>query len=431
MRIDKLRIKNFKGFEEKVFEFPEQFTVLIGDNGTGKSSSLDALAIATGAYLEGIDGVSKRFIEKDEIRRKSFSRQSYEYQLPVQIEAWGSISGKPYKWMRFLESPDGRTKRDTKPVKNLASKHQELVRKGDNSVILPLFVYHGTGRLWAEHKTKVGFVSGGSRLDGYLDCLSPKSSSKQFLSWYKTYFDAKQKFAHEEDAAAITAFNETLTSLVGEWQDIAFDFVENDMVGFYKSQEGQLHYLPFRMLSDGFRNMIGMAADIAYRCIKLNPHLKENTVKETPGLVLIDELDLHLHPNWQKRIVADLKRVFPNIQFVATTHSAFIVQSLKAGELISLDEETPFQKDPFREGIEDVAEKFMNVEDVERSEQFKEMEKVAAEYFDLIAKGQNEATNGKVKELKKQLDDLELRYSDDPAYVALMKAERASQTKKL
>lgn len=431
MKIEKLKIKNFKNFREKVFEFNEQFTVLIGENGSGKTSSLDALAVATGAFLEGIDGVSKRFIDKDEVCRESFGRQSFEFQIPVEIEAWSTISGKGYHWVRTKKSVDGRTRGNTKGIKNLAAKYQELVRSGDKSQILPVFVYHGTGRLWAEHKSKVEFKSVGSRLDGYIDCLSPKSSSKQFLSWYKTYFDSKQKFAQEEDKAAIQAFNNALTALVKEWQEIAFDFVENDLVGTYTSQDGTLHFLPYRMLSDGYRNVIGMAADIAYRCIKLNPHLGINAVTETPGIVLIDELDLHLHPNWQKNIVADLKRVFPAIQFVATTHSLFIVQSLKATELISLDEETPFQEDPFREGIEDVAENFMNVEDVERSNEFLEREKVAAEYFDLIAKGQNEATNGKVKELKERLDELELRFSDDPAYVALMKAERASQPIKI
>ena len=72
------------------------------------------------------------------------------------------------------------------------------------------------------------------------------------------------------------------------------------------------------MMSDGYRNMIGMIADIAYRCIKLNPHLGVDALKETNGLVLIDELDLHLHPSWQKAIVHELTTSFPKIQFVAT-----------------------------------------------------------------------------------------------------------------
>jgi predicted ATP-binding protein involved in virulence len=107
-------------------------------------------------------------------------------------------------------------------------------------------------------------------------------------------------------------------------------------VGLFE-RDNKVEKLFFGQLSDGYRNLIGMVADIAYRCIKLNPHLGENVISHTPGIVLIDDLDLHLHPNWQKRIVADLKNIFTSIQFVATTHSPFIVQSLKADELINLD----------------------------------------------------------------------------------------------
>lgn len=121
------------------------------------------------------------------------------------------------------------------------------------------------------------------------------------------------------------------------WKDMAFDRKAEDLMGIFTDKEGQQHKLAYSQLSDGYRNIIGLAADIAYRCIQLNPHLGENAVIDTPGIVLIDELDLHLHPNWQRQVVADLKNAFPNIQFVATTHSPFIVQSLEADELINLD----------------------------------------------------------------------------------------------
>jgi hypothetical protein len=86
--------------------------------------------------------------------------------------------------------------------------------------------------------------------------------------------------------------------------------------------------------------MIGMVADIAYRCVTLNPHLNQKALEKTNGLVLIDEIDLHLHPKWQKRVVNDLKKTFPQIQFIATTHSPFIVQSLQSDEVINLDKAT-------------------------------------------------------------------------------------------
>lgn len=163
-----------------------------------------------------------------------------------------------------------------------------------------------------------------------------------------------------------------------------------------------------------------MVADIAYRCIKLNPHLGDDAVSLTPGLVLIDELDLHLHPNWQKRIVSDLKTVFKNIQFVATTHSPFIVQSLKSDELINLDEVKGLDYDPNKYSVEEISENEMGVINVKRSAEFSEMQSKAREYFDLVNK---KASPDEIAKAKRLLDGLRVKFSKDPAYVALLESE--------
>ena len=81
--------------------------------------------------------------------------------------------------------------------------------------------------------------------------------------------------------------------------------------------------LPFDFLSDGMRNFVAMMADIAHRCVLLNPQLQDRALTETSGVVLIDELDLHLHPAWQKKVLNSLLTIFPKIQFIITTHSPF------------------------------------------------------------------------------------------------------------
>ncbi|MGC7986033.1 AAA family ATPase, partial [Salmonella enterica] len=77
--------------------------------------------------------------------------------------------------------------------------------------------------------------------------------------------------------------------------------------------------------------------DIAMRCAHLNQHLGLAAAKDTPGVVLVDELDTNIHPNWQKTLIPSLKDHFENIQFIVTTHSPFVIQSLKGGKLIDLD----------------------------------------------------------------------------------------------
>ena len=87
-------------------------------------------------------------------------------------------------------------------------------------------------------------------------------------------------------------------------------------------------------LSGGYKAVLSVVADIAKRMSLANPD-SLNPLEEE-AVILIDELDLHLHPRWQKTIVEDLKRTFPNCQFIISTHSPFIIQSLSAEELFDI-----------------------------------------------------------------------------------------------
>ena len=161
------------------------------------------------------------------------------------------------------------------------------------------------------------------------------------------------------------------------------------------------HSMPFHLLSDGYRNMIGMVADIAYRAAVLNPQLGSEAAKLTPGIVLIDEIDLHLHPKWQRRVVEDLKRTFPKIQFFATTHSPFIIQSLKANELINLDNR---DGEYGKKSIEDIIENVQGVELPQQSERWKNMMEAAQEYYQVLEQAEN-VSEEEIERLKYGLDE--------------------------
>jgi predicted ATP-binding protein involved in virulence len=131
-----------------------------------------------------------------------------------------------------------------------------------------------------------------------------------------------------------------------------------------------------------------------------------------------------LHPNWQRHFIADLKTAFPKIQFVVTTHSLTVVQSLKKTELINLDDTEGVESDPYKYSIEDIAEAEMGVKDVPRSVRFTQMTEVAAQYYALIAEGKTSKTDTEVAILRQKLNELEECFSDDPSFVGLLKAER-------
>ena len=87
--------------------------------------------------------------------------------------------------------------------------------------------------------------------------------------------------------------------------------------------------MPVSQLSDGYKCTISLIADIAYRMAILNPQLLNKVLVETEGIILIDEVDLHLHPKWQKRILKDLMDIFPKVQFIVSTHAPEVINSVK------------------------------------------------------------------------------------------------------
>lgn len=435
MRIDKIRIKNFKGFEEETFQLNPHFTIFIGDNAKGKTSVLDALAVAAGSFLRGIDvaKLESRSIDKSEIRVLTKDGQPLP-QLPVEIHAFGDVNGKGIDegWLRTVDkiSPK-KTNTTYVKAKNIEKVAEDMLkqRRSGKNVIFPVIAYHGTGRLWAEHEEKKTEYkkTGEGVSQAYINCLSPKSSSKEFLSWYKTYEDEIRKFDQDSDKLLLKTFNSTIISMIPDnhWQDMAYSFAAEDLTGIFVTPSGKKEKLQFRQLSDGYRNIIGMVADIAYRCIKLNPHLGEQAVKETPGIVLIDEIDLHLHPNWQRRIVDDLKNTFPNIQFVATTHSPFIIQSLREDELRNLDSKIISQKNPKDIPINKVITDIMDVESI-KSDDFEKKYTDAKSQLEKIenARPDKKLTMDDYVAVSKLLGQLLEEETDDAVYKAFLEKQK-------
>ena len=151
MRIDSLLLENVKGFKSRELAFHPQFNLVVGENGTGKTSLLDALAVAVGSWFLGISGVDTRQIYHHEVRLQAFTSEAgthWEGQYPCVIEARGFIAHASYLWRRSLTGPGGRTTRiGASEIKKLAEQAAHAVREGQ-AIHLPLIAYYGPGRLW-------------------------------------------------------------------------------------------------------------------------------------------------------------------------------------------------------------------------------------------------------------------------------------------
>ena len=432
MHIDQLRIRNFRCFEDRSFVLDERFTLLVGKNATGKTALLDATAVTLGAALRSMPEATSRPIRQRDVRR-TWNRLGEVGEVnphyPVRVEAVGSVAGARLDWNCELRTPKSRTTLAGSRVVRDAVNGLLQRSKDERDAVLPCIGYYGTDRLWREppRAAREGGVNPGrpeSRCAGYRDCLSPGSSSQSLIAWAKrmALIEAQRRAAQPDSRLfTLAAVFGAMTKCVEDAMRAGFVFEEDDI----QVEFPEKGCVPFRSLSDGQRNMAAIAADIAMRCAQLNPQLERRASRETPGIVLIDEIDLHLHPRWQRSVVGDLIDTFPRIQFVATSHSPFIIQSVSRGGVINLDREDDRPATPDEQSIEDVAEYIMGVEQPQRSRRFREMIEVAEQYYGAIENGAGQDPDA-VRDLRERLDRLEEPFADNPAYVAFLRMQRPS-----
>ena len=385
---------------------------------------LHGASIAIGSLFLGFpEPAEPSTLDVDVVRHCTFwnnGKPNIQPQYPVLIDAEGLLDGQEVAWERKIKRAGGRTTRALSG--RLKQCAQELAEKvsANVSAVLPVLGYYGTGRVWKQKKlTEVITGTTGSRFLGYLNCLDPASDEKRLVGWFKTReLVALQKKQILPDLEAVRS---ALRTCIGEVEEVYWDF-EADQLAIRQEQR----VVWFRQLSDGYRNMIGMVADIAERCITLNPQLGSDAVKQTPGVVLIDEIDLHLHPKWQRHVVADLLRTFARVQFLATTHSPFIIQSLPPIEgvrLINLD--NPTAEAFVNKSVEDITEEVQGIELPQRSQRFRDMMRTAERYYAKLREAEGTASEERDR-LKAELDQLMLPFSDDPAFQAFLQMQRAA-----
>ncbi|MDE6030924.1 MAG: AAA family ATPase [Oscillospiraceae bacterium] len=344
MKINSLRLQNFRCFEDITIELNPTLNVIIGNNGVGKTTVLDALAVGIGSLFLGIDSCTSPNIKKTDVRSVSSKLGSVidrQPQYPAVISCSGKIGDEEITWTRYLNTESGRTTYgDANNIKNIAAELQNRVRKGDASADLPLISYYGTGRLWAQlRESSTKQIN--NRFAGYMDCLSSESNERLMLKWFEkmTYIQLQNNEPIPELQAVNNAIVECYNESGVKAKDIkaGFNVKSHQLEISYTDENNNSQIHPFHELSDGYRNTLCLVADIAYRMAILNPQYLGNVTKKTSGVVLIDEIDLHLHPTWQKSILKTLRKIFPLVQFIVTTHSPSVISSAKAENLFILD----------------------------------------------------------------------------------------------
>ena len=359
MKLNVLRLENFRSFAELEVPLHEQMTVIVAENGQGKSTLLDAIRIALWPYVSSFDLARNAFndpgnsIAIDDVRLQRLSSGDMARQLPARVIMTGDFGSGTSTWTRYRDSESKASKTkdagNTNSMKQWATAIQGQIRDPmQPDLDLNVFGYYGTGRLWAQKRMMESPKGKDDTKDAdfyirtfaYMNCLDPASSYKHFKEWFIWAFQSLREQqirqlegrspspdlqAAKERVLAVQQAIDTFLQPTTGWHRLEYSITREKSLVLTHDDYGTLDV---DQLSDGIRSVLAMIGDIAYRCIKLNPHLGADAARKTRGVVMIDEVDMHLHPRWQQVILSQLQEAFPMIQFIVTTHSPQVLTTV-------------------------------------------------------------------------------------------------------
>lgn len=352
MYLQKLVLHNFKCFENLELDFSPRLTVIAGSNGSGKTSVLEAAAIAVSALFVKMDQISGRSLNKNQAYSKNISGKMIagkdaSAQYPASVAASATIENREVVWLRSLNGPFGRTTAiGAKSIIGIGFQFQERLRKGDASLILPAIVYYGTGRQWDYRRGKQDNVpEANNRSNGYIGCMDGTVNVKRMMNWFLKV--TVQKYQNQEldmgDIPELDAVYSAIESCYKQitgsnFAEIRYSIAAGDLEISYKDPSGSIVRKSVSQLNDDCKNIIGLVADIACRMAVLNPQLLGNVCKETEGIILVDDIDLYLQSEWKSRILKILMEVFPKIQYIVSTSNPEVTGTVKGKGIIVLEE---------------------------------------------------------------------------------------------
>jgi predicted ATP-binding protein involved in virulence len=444
MRIDRVEIANFKKFSDYTLDLHPQFTLLVGDNGTGKTTILDALAIAAGIWLVNSPDTtlnnSRRNILPSEIRLEAIESDTitqFIERKPVQIKAIGTINSQPVQWLRQIKTNGSRTSNtEAKEALAIISPLFQQVEAGEK-IWLPIIAYYGAGRAWLPSNQRdpkaTTHTSPARRWDAFYDCFEERIRIADLHTWFQKEAIASLN-RQGQMRPGYKVVKLAILRCIPNADDLWFDPERSEIV---VSIQGNPQ--PFSNLSAGQKMMVGLIADIAIKIVtqnasfltkKLDIYSQELPLilQKTSGIVLIDEIDVHLHPKWQRQVVDDLKTTFPSIQFVCTTHSPFIIQSIGQGELRSFEIEDIESLEYENQSIEDIAEDIQLVEVPQQSLKAHELNEATERYFELL-QNPEESHSGQLEAAEAAYRQAVEPFSSNPGLSALLKLEAMAKAK--
>ncbi len=315
-----IRLENYRCFDELTLTLEEDTTILFAENGGGKTALLTALAMGLSVFQRGTPNALKLDVRRDPRMLTLDEKGRREPAGGCEIE-WTAMVGRSESvlWSTAVRSASGRRSNRHRPVLEAIEQAREP------GVRWPLFAWYGVDRLGRERGRRRKLDRSGDRWEGYASSLDPNLDEAPLLQWLQDEIlgdvvrrqqEDPERFFHQ---VVMDATVQATPFIKSAWYD---PVEQGPMVRF---EDGQV--ASWYELSDGYHVFIALVADIARRAVMLNEFDGAEASARVEGVVLIDELDLHLHPRWQRVVLPHLREVFPRLQFVVSTHSPQILSS--------------------------------------------------------------------------------------------------------
>lgn len=355
MKIKKLILKNYRRFADLNISFESdsdnKTTVFIGNNGAGKTAILDALVLNLSWLIARINrekGTGRGIDDNDILNGQASA-------FVDSILEHGNE--EPYSWQiaKTRKGKENGFKSDLKDVTRLASIFRKQLTEND-AAPLPLIVYYPVNRAVVDIPLKIRTRHNFEQIDGYDNALQQGVDFRRFFEWFRDREDVEneqlnyqyQNFLKNNSLESLKTL-ETFGFIVHE-KDKQLNAVRKAIKLFMPDFDNlRVQRRPLQMLIDkngeqldvaqlsqGEKCLMSLVGDIARRLAMMNPAL-ENPL-DGEGIVLIDEIDMHLHPTWQRSVIGNLNKTFPNCQFILTTHSPIVISEMPNLLVYALDD---------------------------------------------------------------------------------------------
>jgi predicted ATP-dependent endonuclease of OLD family len=483
MWVSKIQIENVRQFENAVFSFSRGFNLLVGGNGSGKSTLLHSLMVSLGGRatnsgkraafsdddirlnaeqmrietLVTVGGQITDYCCKYEKRiRQRAKRPSGLLSVPVVFYESNSALSRSLqsKGSRKVRFDNSSHQRATFDFLHSAIEHDAFAPSESDAYSYERFGNSNEVKrfvLKALHSISDDLLDFDWSFRAY-DCTvsggASEGKNQKEIQYYQKSIRSFLLRSFESNPEILEKLDQKFVRLASDGRLVGFDdgrifspkfdqilrtiFGEDDEMLIKQSEDWVAELkltpeivvktskgdFPISKLSDGEQRLFSLFVDIA-RVISIS---NNDIVDDESMIIFIDEIDVHLHPKWQRKIAPILESLFPNCQFIATTHSPFVIQSVPLDRVQEVTKEGGSLFNEEVTTIDDIAEEIQGIEMPQRSLRAEALNDAAERYFGLLR--DSSASEADLKEAEEQYRQASEPFSRNPAVDALLRVEK-------